>query len=273
MSLSEVDVHYVRELVHERAAIVLDESKTYLIESRLESLVRRHGLGSLTDLVHQVRGDRSGALQDLLVDAMTTNETTFFRDVHPWTALEETILPELLRRRAAERTLTVWSAGCSSGQEPYSLAMLLRDRFPQVVADWDVRIIATDLSSEMLTRAAAGVFTQLEVNRGLPASMLVRHFHREGVMWQIDDELRNMVEFRRLNLCDPWPYLPLVDVVLLRNVLIYFGLEAKRQILGRVREVLRPGGTLLLGSAETTLNIDDRFARLPLGGVTVYQPQ
>lgn len=271
-ALSDLDVDYVRNLVRERSAIVLDETKGYLIESRLEPLVRQHGVGSLTALVQRLRSDRSSPLGDLVVDAMTTNETTFFRDVHPWTALEQTILPEVLRRRAAHRSLTIWSAGCSSGQEPYSLAMLLRDKFPQVAADWNVSILGTDLSSDMVERARTGVFSQLEVNRGLPASMLVRHFHREGVEWRIDDELRRMVEFRTVNLCHPWTALPVADVVLLRNVLIYFDIETKREILHRVRDVLCRDGYLLLGSAETTLNIHDGYARVPLGGVTVYQP-
>lgn len=272
-TLSTPDLTYLRDLVRERSAIVVDESKGYLIESRLGPVARRNGLGSLTDLVVQLRRERTGPLHDLVVDAMTTNETTFFRDVHPWTALEHEFIPKLLERRAAQRSLTFWNAACSSGQEPYSLAMLLRDRFPQVVANWNVRIVATDLSAEMLGRAAAGRFTQLEVNRGLPAPALLRHFRRDGAMWQINDDIREMVEFRALNLVHPWPFVPHVDVLFLRNVLIYFDLGTKQEILRRVRSVLRPDGFLLLGTAETTLNVDEKFERITFDRATAYQPR
>jgi chemotaxis protein methyltransferase CheR len=272
-SLQLSDLAYLRDLVRERSAIVLDESKDYLVESRLGPVVRRNGLGSLEELVVRLRQSRSGPLHDLVVDAMTTNETTFFRDVHPWTALEQTLIPGLIQARHASRAITFWCAACSSGQEPYSLAMMLRDRFPQIVQQWNVRIIATDLSAEMLGRAAAGRYTQLEVNRGLPAPTLVRHFRRDGAYWQISDEIRQMVEFRALNLCKPWSTMPLYDVVFLRNVLIYFDLQTKREVLERTRAVLRPDGYLLLGAAETTLNFDDRFDRVPIDRATVYRPR
>lgn len=272
-TLSTPDLTFLRELVREQSAIVVDESKGYLIESRLAPVARRNGLGSLADLVTQLRRERHGPLHDLVIDAMTTNETTFFRDVHPWTALEHDFIPKLVEQRRTQRTLTFWNAACSSGQEPYSLAMLLRDRFPQVVANWNVRIIATDLSAEMLGRAAAGRYTQLEVNRGLPAASLVRHFRRDGAMWQINDDIREMVEFRALNLCHPWPFVPQVDVLFMRNVLIYFDLSTKQEILRRVRTVLRPDGYLLLGTAETTLNVDEQFDRITVDRATAYQPR
>lgn len=270
MALNELDEEYVRGLVRQRSAIVLDETKGYLIEARLEPLARRSGVPSTTELVRLLRGDRSGGLERQVVDAMTTNETSFFRDVHPWTAFEGRVVPELLAREP-QRPLTVWSAACSSGQEPYSVAMLLQDRFGHALADREVRILGTDLSAEMIDRARAGSFSQLEVNRGLPAAMLVRHFTREGSTWRIDPALRRMVEFRTMNLCGPWTAVPQVDVLFLRNVLIYFDVETKRAILRQVREVLRPGGYLFLGAAETTLNIDDSFVRAPLPDVTAYQ--
>jgi chemotaxis protein methyltransferase CheR len=252
---------------------VIDASKTYLIESRLTPLVRRNGLGSLAELVARLRQQPAGPLEDLVVDAMTTNETTWFRDVHPWTALEQTILPELFQRRAANRCLTIWSAACSSGQEPYTLAMLLKDRFPQYVSSWNVRIIASDLSAEMLGRAATGRYTQLEVNRGMPAPMLVRHFQRDGAHWQLNEDIRRMVEFRALNLLQPWGFLPPVDLLFLRNVLIYFDLDVKRDLLRRVRSTLRPDGYLFLGTAETTMNVDDSYERLTVGRATAYRPR
>ena len=272
-ALAPEDFAYLREVVRQRSAIVLDDSKAYLVESRLVPVARRNGLGSLSELVTRLRADRAGPLHDLVVDAMTTNETSFFRDVHPWTVLEKVWLPELIQRRAAQRTLTIWNAACSSGQEPYSLAMLLRDKFPHIVESWNVRIIATDLSAEMLGRSATGRYTQLEVNRGLPAPLLVKHFRRDGQYWQVSDEVRAMVEFRALNLVAPWPFLPQVDLLFLRNVLIYFDLPTKQRILAKVREVLRPDGLLLLGTAETTLNVDDRFDRVAVDRATAYRPR
>ncbi|GGI08130.1 CheR family methyltransferase [Egicoccus halophilus] len=272
-TLTASDLTYLRELVRQRSAIVIDESKSYLLESRLAPVARRNGLGSLTELVARLRTQRSGPLHDLVVDAMTTNETSFFRDLHPWTALEKVWIPELVQKRAAQRTLTFWNAACSSGQEPYSLAMMLRDRFPHIVDSWNIRIIATDLSAEMLGRSAAGRYTQLEVNRGLPAPLLVKHFRRDGQYWQIREQLRGMVEFRSLNLVSTWPFVPQVDVIFLRNVLIYFDLPTKQQILGKVREVLRPDGLLMLGTAETTLNVDDRFERITVDRATAYRPR
>ncbi|MFA9446390.1 protein-glutamate O-methyltransferase CheR [Egicoccus sp. AB-alg6-2] len=272
-ALNAGDLLYLRELVRERSAIVIDDSKSYLLESRLAPIARRNGLGSLAELVVRLRRERTGPLHDLVVDAMTTNETSFFRDLHPWTILEKVWIPELIEKRAAQRTLTFWNAACSSGQEPYSLAMLLRDRFPHIVETWNVRIIATDLSAEMLGRSAMGRYTQLEVNRGLPASLLVKHFHRDGQYWQISDELRGMVEFRALNLVSQWPFVPQVDLLFMRNVLIYFDLPTKQQILGKVREVLRPDGYLMLGTAETTLNVDDRYERVAVDRATAYRPR
>ncbi|MTV27370.1 protein-glutamate O-methyltransferase CheR [Nitriliruptoraceae bacterium ZYF776] len=271
--MTATDADFVRDLVRKRSAIVIDASKTYLIESRLGPVARTAGLNSLEELVTRLRREPLGKLQDLVVDAMTTNETTFFRDVGLWTALEKELLPELIAARAQTRSLTIWSAASSSGQEPYSLAMLLHDKFPHIVSSYNVRIIATDLSAEMLGRAAAGRYTQLEVNRGLPAPLLVKHFTRDGAFWQVDQKLREMVEFRALNLVEPWPFMPDVDLLLMRNVLIYFDLETKREILGRCRRALRHGGHLVLGTSETTLNIDDAYERVVLPTATTYRPR
>ncbi len=260
-SLAPGDLAFVADLVRRQSANVLDATKGYLVEARLTPVARERGFASVSTLIAELRASRHGPLHELVVDRMTTNETSFFRDVRPFTVLERHVLPELIERRAAQRSLTIWSAACSSGQEPYTIAMLLRDRFPQVVRDWNVRIVASDLSSAMLARAAAGRFSQLEVNRGLPAPMLVRYFSRVGTEWQISDEIRQMIEFRAINLVQPWPFLPMLDVVFLRNVLIYVDVPTKQVVLDRVRQVLRPDGSLFLGAAETTLNLDDRFER------------
>ena len=269
--LASTDIEFLRDLVHRRAAIVLDPGKTSLIESRLAPVARAEGLSSVQELLQRLRTAPDTRLTGLVVDAMTTNETTFFRDVHPWSALEHHILPDLIERRASQRSLTVWSAACSTGQEPYSLAMLLASKFPSVLADWRVRIVGTDLSPRVLELARHGSYSQLEVNRGLQAAMLVRFFEREGAQWRIREDLRRLVEFREMNLCTAWAGLPTADLILMRNVLIYFDLATKREVLGKVRRVLRDDGYLLLGTAETTVNVDDRFERLSLDRATAYR--
>jgi chemotaxis protein methyltransferase CheR len=269
MPLSPADFEYLSALVREGSAIVLEEQKAYLFEARLAPLARREGFDSLEALVRHLRGARADGLHRKVVESMTTNETSFFRDVHPFEALRQAVLPELLRRRAAERRLRVWCAACATGQEPYSVALLLREHFPEL-AGWDVRVLATDLSEEVLGRARLGRYSQAEVNRGLPARLLVKYFAKEGLEWQLREEVRRQVEFRQLNLAGPWTGVP-QDVVLLRNVLIYFDVADKRQVLARVRRVLRPDGALFLGGAETTLNLDGDFERAPFARACWYR--
>ena len=204
------------------------------------------------------------ALHGKVVEALTTNETTFFRDHHPFEALRSEVLPRLIAGRQRTRNLFVWSAACSTGQEPYSLAMLIREHFPEL-KDWDVRILATDFSQAALDRVNLGRYRQLEVNRGLPAPLLVKYFEREGAEWRVRSDLRSMVETKQLNLVEQWPSMPFVDVVMLRNVLIYFDVATKKKILGHVRKIMSSDGVLFLGAAETTLNIDDSFDRMTVG--------
>lgn len=268
--VSPADFDFLRALIRDRSAIVLEPGKEYLVASRLQSLLRGEGLGSPAELVARLRAEPRGELERRMVEAMTTNETSFFRDHHPFEVLRTRLLPELLAARRAERRLRIWSNACATGQEAYSLAMLLREHFPEL-GDWDVGILASDLSREMVARTAAGVFGQLEVNRGLPAAYLLKYFDRHGTSWQVKPALRALVHARTLNLIEPWPALPAFDVILLRNVLIYFDLETKRAVLRRVRQALRPGGLLLLGSAETTLLIDDGWERLPVGLAAIYR--
>jgi chemotaxis protein methyltransferase CheR len=270
MSLSQADLDYLCALVKQCSAIALDERKGYLVEARLGALVRRAGFESLPALVACLRAGRANGLRQQVVEAMTTNETSFFRDVYPFECLRRLLLPDLLQRRAGERRLTIWSAGCSSGQEPYSVALLLREHFP-TLGGWDVRIIGSDLSLEMLERARKGYYSRSEVNRGLPAQLLLKYFRRQGLDWELRDDVRRMVEFRPLNLIEPWPPLPPLDVVFLRNVLIYFEADTRREVLGKVRRVLRPDGSLFLGGAETALNIGDTFERMPQEGSGCYR--
>ena len=272
MTLQLEDFHFFRGLLQRRSAIVLEEEKAYLVESRLSVLSHREGFRSLKALATHLRSNGDDALQRKVVEAMTTNETSFFRDGHPFEGLRQGVFPELLKRRAGERCLSVWCAACSTGQEPYSVAILLREHFP-LLEKWNIRIIASDLSTDVLARARLGRYCDAEVTRGLPPKLLEKYFRREGEEWEIRADLRRMVEFRSINLIDAWPALPALDMVLLRNVLIYFDVPTKRAILDRVRKVLRPDGYLLLGGSETTLNLHNGYDRLQTGPSICYQPR
>jgi chemotaxis protein methyltransferase CheR len=269
-TISAADFTTVSDIVRARAAIVLEPGKEYLVESRLAPIVRSDGYSSLTDLIGALRR-RAPGLEAKVIDAMTTNETSFFRDLHPWDALKTTILPELIERRRSTRELSIWCGAASSGQEPYSLCMLLKEHFPEL-ASWRIKIVGTEISGAMLDKCKAGRYSQLEVNRGLPASLLVRYFDKQGAEWAIKPELRSMVEFKFLNLAEGSPQIAPMDLVMMRNVLIYFDRTSKRHVLGNVRNVLRHDGVLMLGSSETTMNIDDRWTGRTIGKTIVYQP-
>jgi len=271
-TLPEADFEYLRELMHLRAAIVLERGKEYLALSRLEPVARDHGLTTVSELVDKLRTrELTSALHDQVVDALTTNETTFFRDYNPWESLRTLVMPELLARKERTRTLAIWSAGCSSGQEPYSIAMSIREHFPELLT-WQLSILGTDISGSVLDRARAGRYGQLEVNRGLPAHLLVRHFTRAGMEWEIEEPIRRMVRFEHHNLNDAWPSMPPFDLVLMRNVMIYFETEAKRRVLAKMHGQLAPHGYLLLGASETTYSLSDDFIREPDGRTAWYRP-
>ena len=271
-TLPEADFEYLRELMHLRAAIVLERGKEYLALSRLEPVARDHGLTTVSELVDKLRTrELTSALHDQVVDALTTNETTFFRDYNPWESLRTLVMPELLARKEPTRTLAIWSAGCSSGQEPYSIAMSIREHFPELLT-WQLSILGTDISGSVLDRARAGRYGQLEVNRGLPAHLLVRHFTRAGMEWEIEEPIRRMVRFEHHNLNDAWPSMPPFDLVLMRNVMIYFETEAKRRVLAKMHGQLAPHGYLLLGASETTYSLSDDFIREPDGRTAWYRP-
>lgn len=264
---------HVAALLMREAAITLEAGKEYLVETRLAPLAVKYGLGSVNELVDRLRASEP-ALTELhleVVDALTTNETLFFRDVHPWESLRKHVIPKLREARASTRTITVWSAACSTGQEPYSLAMLLAEHFPDL-ASWTIRIIGTDISPTVLKRAQGGVFQQLEVNRGLPAIYLVKYFRQEGRNWILADAIRRRVEFRSLNLARHWTGLPRCDLVFMRNVMIYFDIETRRTILRQLKHVLAPDGYLLLGTAETAVNLDSAFNAVTFDRATFFQP-
>ncbi len=270
-ALGDPQLAFVKELVFKRSAITLEGDKAYLVEARLTPLARAAGLPSVNAFVDQLRSQPAHPMLQKVVEAMTTNETTFFRDVHPFDALRTEILPTLRTARASSRALSIWSAASSTGQEAYSLALLLADSFPDIAATWRVRILGTDLSTPTVARATEGRYEQLEVNRGLPATMLVKYFEREGTQWRVKPALRAMTEFRMQNLADPWPAMPQFDIIFLRNVLIYFNVETKRAIFGQIKRVLAPDGYLFLGGAETTLRVDDDFERIPCGKSAFYR--
>lgn len=270
MALSPRDFETVRHLVQAHAALVLEPGKAYWVESRLGPISEREGLPGVEALIATLREKPFDTLHAHVVDALTATDTSFFRDVHPFEALRSRVIPDLLRRRAMERKLHFWCAGSSSGQEPYAIAMLLREH-ADALRDWQCLILATDRSAEMLARARAGRFSRDEANRGLPASLLVKHFIQRGDEFELRDDVRRMVEFRGMNLARRWPPLPPMDVVFLRNVLLYFDLETKREILGRMRRVLRPDGLLFLGASETTLLADDAFERVPIERSWAYR--
>ena len=270
MPIAPTQLSYLCDLVYRKSAIVLTAEKEYLVESRLAPIARAAGFDSVEALIISLRSPAGLSLQAVVVEAMTTNETSFFRDLHPFDALRQELLPKLKLARASTRSLVIMSAACSTGQEAYSLAMLLQE--PALdMASWKIRILGFDLSEAVLSRARSGLYTQGEVNRGLPAPMLVKHFDRVGSDWQIKKALRDQLEVRQMNLIEPWPTMPRIDLLFMRNVLIYFVVPTKRAMLARARAVLGPDGYLLLGGAETTLNLDERFARVPVGKSTVYQ--
>lgn len=268
-SISQHDAAFVRELVYKRSAIVLDDSKSYLIESRLSQLARDTGVATVGDVVQQARsGVAAAAAQTRIIEAITTHETSFFRDVLPFEALKGQILPAL-KKAIGLRPITIWSAACSTGQEPYSIAMLVLDAFPELASR--VRIVASDLSRQVLDKAQQGSFRQLEVNRGLPAAFGIKYFDRNGATWQVKDEVKRMVSFRQLNLLDDWGGLPMPDVVFMRYVLIYFDMQTKQKILGQVAKTMARGGALLLGGTETTINIDEGWERVQAGRASYYK--
>lgn len=270
-NVTPADFDYVSHLVTQRSAIVLTPEKTYLVESRLTPLARDLGFESISGLVQGMRtGLNRSAIENQVVEALTTNETSWFRDMHPFDAMRQVILPDLLVRNASLKSLRIWSAACSTGQELYSITMLLDSEFPQL-AEWNQHLIGTDLSPKVVQRAKSGRFSGLEVNRGLPAQLLVKYFERDGRDYEISAALRRKVSFEEQNLVTPWPRRAPFDVVFLRNVLIYFDIEKKREVLRNMWSALAPGGYLVLGAAETIQGLTDYFTSVPVGGSVVFQ--
>jgi chemotaxis protein methyltransferase CheR len=263
------DYEFLRKLLKERSGLDLSADKQYLVESRLVPLARKAGLGGIPDLVTKMKAGDAPITADV-VEAMTTNETFFFRDKIPFDHLRDTILPALTQARANRRTLRIWSAACSTGQEPYSIAMCLREQ-AAMLAGWRVEIVGTDLSQEVLEKSKAGIYSQFEVQRGLPIQLLVKYFAQIGEMWQLNGDVRSMVQYRQLNLLHDFSSLGKFDVVFCRNVLIYFDQETKAAIFERIARVVEPDGMLMLGAAESVVGITDAFRPFP-DKRGLYQP-
>jgi chemotaxis protein methyltransferase CheR len=260
--MSPAEFEYLRNFLKARSGLVLSADKQYLLESRLLPIARRIGANGLSGLVGKMRASGAEALGVSVVEAMTTNESFFFRDKITFDHFKETMMPALLSARAQRRRMRIWCAAASTGQEPYSLAMLLKESAAKL-AGWRVEIVATDISNEVLGRARAGVYTQFEVQRGLPIQMLVKYFQQTGDMWQIAQEIRGMVEFRQYNLLQPLSALGTFDVVFCRNVLIYFDQPTKIDVLERAARIMEPDGYLALGAAETVVGLTNAFKSVP----------
>lgn len=270
MSISVDSFTRVSELVRRESAIVLERGKEYLVVARLTPLARAEGCRDVDEYVERILERGRLADQAAVVEALTTNETSWFRDREPFEALISTVLPAVMDAAGHRRRITIWSAGCSSGQEAYTLAMVMAEHL--VPHGFSADIVASDISRGMLERTREGTYSQLEVERGLPASLLDQHFRRSGERWQVGAGLRAMVRVQHLNLATAFPPLPTFDIVFLRNVLIYFDPTTKADVLTRVRRVMDPSGYLFLGGAETTMGVDESWTRIPVGRCTVHRP-
>jgi chemotaxis protein methyltransferase CheR len=260
--MTELEFEFLRGWLKTRSGLALTAEKRYLVDSRLAGVCRRHKQAGLSELVGALKGGRDPALESAVVEAMTTNETFFFRDRTPFDLFKDALLPKMLGARAGSRRLRIWCAAASSGQEPYSLAMIL-DEAKARMPGWTVEIVATDLSTEILERAKAGLYSQFEVQRGLPINFLLKYFTQEGDQWRISPAIRSMVSYRPLNLIRDFSSLGTFDIVYCRNVLIYFDQPTKTDVLRRLSASLAPDGALLLGAAETVIGLTDALSPHP----------
>ncbi|MEH6630577.1 MAG: protein-glutamate O-methyltransferase CheR [Halopseudomonas aestusnigri] len=256
------DFEYISQFLKKRSGLVLSQDKAYLLESRLNPVARKWNLSGFDELVQKVRASNDERILSDITEAMTTNESFFFRDQKPFDLFKDMVLPQLLEKRAGSKTIRIWSAACSSGQEPYTLAMLLKEAGP-ALAGWKIEIVATDLSNDILNKAKEGVYTQFEVQRGLPINLLMKYFQQAGDRWQIDSSIRNMVTFKPFNLLESPSMLGKFDVVFCRNVLIYFEQATKSTVLAKIAKQMPDDGFLYLGGAETVLGISDDFQLIP----------
>jgi chemotaxis protein methyltransferase CheR len=255
------DYEYLRKLLKDRSGLVLSADKQYLVESRLVPLARKANLPGITELVQKLKSGAEQLIVDV-VEAMTTNETFFFRDKVPFDHFRDTVIPKLVAARGARKSLRIWCAAGSTGQEPYSLAMAIKE-MGSLLTGWRVEILATDISLEVQEKSKAGIYSQFEVQRGLPIQLLVKYFKQIGDMWQLNADIRSMVQHRQLNLLHDFSSLGTFDVIFCRNVLIYFDQDTKIQIFNRLAKSMEPDGFLALGAAETVVGLTDAFKPYP----------
>ncbi len=256
------DFDLLSTILKERSGLVLSEDKVYLLESRLTPIARKKGMETLDDLINEIRLRRKEELLNEITEAMTTNESFFFRDNTPFDLLKDDVLPALMQSRAASKRIRIWCSAASTGQEPYSIAIILKEMAAELDG-WKIDIVGTDLSNKVLDKAKAGIYSQFEVQRGLPIKLLMKYFTQAGEMWQISDEIRRMVTYRPFNLLNDYSSLGTFDVIFCRNVLIYFQQDTKAAVLNRLRGQMPDDGTLFLGAAETVLGLSDKFKPVP----------
>lgn len=256
------DFDMLSKILKERSGLVLTEEKIYLLESRLTPIARKKGMETLDDLINEIRLRRKEDLLREITDAMTTNESFFFRDNTPFDLFREEVMPSLLKSRASSKRIRIWCAAASTGQEPYSLAIILKEMEAKL-SGWNIEILGTDLTQQVLDKAKAGIYSQFEVQRGLPIKLLMKYFTQAGEMWQISENIRKMVSYRPFNLLNNYSAMGKFDVIFCRNVLIYFEQKTKSEVLDRLRGQLVEDGTLFLGAAETVLGLSDKFKPVP----------
>ncbi len=268
--LSPADFGFLREYLYQNSAMLLQENKEYLVVSRLVPVAEEFGLESLGQLIAELRRGARSHVATRVVEAMTINETLWFRDVRPFFALRDRIIPELLRLRGSARRLSIWSAASSTGQELYSVAMLLDSHFPTLEA-WNLTLLGTDINETVVHKAREGRYSTVEMNRGLPAEMLAKYFVRQGGHYQISERIRRRTRFSAMNLAKPWPLMPEFDVIMLRNVLIYFDPETRGRVLGQAMSRLAPGGYLILGAGEAIYSGLSGLEPIYVDGTTYYR--
>lgn len=268
--MSPEDYNFITSFLLDTTGLSLGENKEYLLEARLVPLAQSHGMNGVEDLVLALKSSIDPSLKKDVMEAMTTNESSFFRDRRPFDELKNSILPNLIAERKATQRLRIWCSACSHGQEPYSIVMLLREHFPEL-ANWNIQIVSTDLCSKALDRARGGIYSQFEVQRGLPVQLLMKHFDQCEQGWQIKPELGAGIQWKHLNLLEDFQHLGMFDIVFCRNVLIYFKPETKKDILDRISRQMSSAGVLLLGAAETVLGISDNYTKLPECQSAIYR--
>ncbi len=263
---------FFSDLVKSSSGIALTKGKEYLLESRLAELTKVLGIKDIDELYRRARFKMSPQLKKDIIEAMTTNETYFFRDQHPFTALQKEIIPELIEKNKNKRSLRIWSAASSTGQEAYSIAILIQEHFP-ILSNWRVEILGTDISYKAVKKAQDGRYTQVEANRGLPITLLIKYFKQQGAFWIVNDKIKKMVRFKIMNLVGPLTGIGTFDIILCRYVLIYFDMDTKKQILNKLTNALNPGGYLFLGATETPVGLPSNMKRIVIGRAACWKKQ